>query len=82
MEQGEGQSSSDVSRRVSPPQHSIVQPQGSASELGSASDLSDLEDEQNDLRADAHQQPSQFPSQMMVSYLSMRKLLAAAPAEH
>ena len=80
--QDDAQPSSHISQRGSRSQHSTVQPKGSDSEIGSASDLSDLEDEQNDLRADAHQEPSQFSSQLMVIYLSMHKLLAISLAEH
>jgi hypothetical protein len=80
--QDDDQPSSHISQRGSRSQHSTVQPKGSDSELGSASDLSDLEDEHNDLQADAHQEPSQFSSQLMVSYLSMHKLLAVGSAAH
>lgn len=80
--QDDAQPSSRISQRGLRRQHSTVHPEGSDSEIGSASDLSDLEDEHNDLRADAHQQPSQFSSQLMVSYLSMHKLLAVGLAAH
>ena len=53
--------------------HGSTQLEVSQLPLGSASDLSDLEDECNDMHTDAQQQQSHFGSQMMVSFLGMCK---------